>query len=318
MGKGVAQLRFRNQGCSDAQDLRGRSPGHRPGDSGANGRFGRFKSSTFTWLKGQGDFEKPGEPPACREGAAGGDWGTAAATSISASGSTRWRQSPAEWPSTGNPPVHGTFFTFADYMRPSIRLAALMGLRVIYVFTHDSIGVGEDGPTHQPIEQLMSLRAIPHMTLIRPADANETVEAWRAALLNTSGPTALIFTRQNLSVLDRSVVSPAAGLRKGGYILWESAAGNPDVILIGTGSEVEIALEAGRKLASEGVRVRVVSLPSWELFDREPQAYRDSVLPPPSVYVCGRAGIRLGWEHYVGLEERSWGSTVSAPAPPTR
>ena len=139
--------------------------------------------------------------------------------------------------------------------------------------------------------------------MIRPADANETVEAWRAALLNTSGPTALIFTRQNLSVLDRSVVSPAAGLRKGGYILWESAAGDPDVILIGTGSEVEIALEAGRRLASEGVRVRVVSLPSWELFDREPQAYRDSVLPPAvRARVAVEAGIRLGWEHYVGLE----------------
>ena len=260
--------------------------------------------STFTWLKGQGDFQKPGEPPACREGAAGGEWGYGGrnihfgvrehAMAAIAGGMALHG---------GILPFTGTFFTFADYMRPSIRLAALMGLRVIYVFTHDSIGVGEDGPTHQPIEQLMSLRAIPHLTVIRPADANETVEAWRNALLNTSGPTALIFTRQNLPVLDRSVVRPAAGLRKGGYILWESAAGDPDVILIGTGSEVEIALEAGRRLASEGLRVRVVSLPSWELFDREPQAYRDSVLPPAvRARVAVEAGIRLGWEHYVGLE----------------
>ncbi len=139
--------------------------------------------------------------------------------------------------------------------------------------------------------------------MIRPADANETVEAWRAAVVNRSGPTALIFTRQNLPVFDRTVVSPAAGLRKGGYILWESGTGIPETILIGTGSEVEIALDAGRRLAAEGIRVRVVSLPSWELFDREPQEYRDRVLPPAvRVRVAVEAGVRLGWEHYVGLE----------------
>jgi transketolase len=260
--------------------------------------------STFTWLKGQGDFQRPGEPPACREGAAGGEWGYGGrnihfgvrehAMAAIAGGMALHG---------GILPFTGTFFTFADYMRPSIRLAALMGLRVIYVFTHDSIGVGEDGPTHQPVEQLMSLRAIPHLTVIRPADANETVEAWRAAVVNRSGPTALIFTRQNLPVFDRTVVNPAAGLRKGGYILWESGAGVPETILIGTGSEVEIALDAGRRLASEGIRVRVVSLPSWELFDREPQEYRDRVLPPAvRARVAVEAGVRLGWEHYVGLE----------------
>ncbi len=260
--------------------------------------------STFTWLKGQGDFQRPGEPPACREGAAGGEWGYGGrnihfgvrehAMAAIAGGMALHG---------GILPFTGTFFTFADYMRPSIRLAALMKLRVIYVFTHDSIGVGEDGPTHQPIEQLMSLRSIPHMTVIRPADANETVEAWRTALINTSGPTALIFTRQNLPVLDRTAVSPAAGLRKGGYVLWESGTGTPETILIGTGSEVEVALDAGRRLAAEGIGVRVVSLPSWELFDREPQEYRERVLPPAvRARVAVEAGVRLGWEHYVGLE----------------
>lgn len=200
-------------------------------------------------------------------------------------------------------PFTGTFFTFADYMRPSIRLAALMGLRVIYVFSHDSIGVGEDGPTHQPVEQLMSLRAIPNLTVIRPSDANETVEAWRTALANGSGPTALVLTRQNLPVLDRAVCRPATGLRRGGYTLWESGEGEPETILIGTGSEVEIALEAGRRLAAGGIRVRVVSLPSWEIFHSQPSDYRDSVLPPSvRARVAVEAGVTLGWAHFVGTE----------------
>jgi transketolase len=260
--------------------------------------------STFTWLKGQGDFEKPGKPPAGLEGAVGGEWGYGGrnihfgvrehAMAAIAGGMALHG---------GILPFTGTFFTFADYMRPSIRLAALMGLRVIYVFSHDSIGVGEDGPTHQPIEQLMSLRAIPSLTVIRPADANETVEAWRAALENRSGPTALILTRQNLPVLDRTVFHAAAGLRRGGYILWESAEGEPETIVIGTGSEVEIAIEAGRRLAAEGLRVRVVSLPSWELFGSQLQSYRDGVLPPSvKARVAVEAGITLGWERYVGLE----------------
>lgn len=199
-------------------------------------------------------------------------------------------------------PFTATFFTFADYMRPAIRLAALMGLQVIYIFTHDSIGVGEDGPTHQPVEQLMSLRAIPNLSVIRPADANETVEAWRMAVENKTGPTALIFTRQNLPVADRSTVVTADGLRKGGYLFWESGAGDPETILIGTGSELAIVLQAGKILAAEGVHVRVVSLPSWDLFERQPQAYRDRVLPPAvTARVACEAGVRLGWERYTGL-----------------
>jgi len=178
----------------------------------------------------------------------------------------------------------------------------MMGLQVIYIFTHDSIGVGEDGPTHQPVEQLMSLRVIPNLTVIRPTDANETVEAWRMAIENGTGPTALIFTRQNLPVADRSTVGPADGLRKGGYVFWESGEGAPEAILIGTGSEVPLALAAGKTLAAEGIRVRVVSLPSWELFDHQPQMYRDQVLPPDvGARVAVEAGVRLGWEHYVGI-----------------
>jgi transketolase len=199
-------------------------------------------------------------------------------------------------------PYTATFLTFSDYMRPPMRLAAMMGIRVIYVFTHDSIGLGEDGPTHQPIEQLMGLRSVPGLTVIRPADAQETVEAWRAALLNAGGPTALIFTRQDVPLLDRGICAPAEGLHRGAYVLWQSAKNLPDVILIGTGSEVSVALEAGRKLAGEGVNVRVVSMPSWELFDGQPADYRESVLPGSvEARVAVEAGIRLGWEHYVGL-----------------
>ena len=200
-----------------------------------------------------------------------------------------------------------------------MRLVALMGLRVIYVFSHDSIGVGEDGPTHQPVEQLMSLRAVPNMTVIRPADASETVAAWRAALLNRQGPTALILTRQTVPALRQP--GPAAGgdLQQGGYVLWDSSEITPQVILIGTGSEVALALQAGQKLASEGIRVRVVSLPCWELFDRQPAAYRDKVLPPQiRARVAVEAGIRLGWEHYVGLDGVVVGMDrfgASAPAP---
>ena len=259
--------------------------------------------STFSWLKGMGDFQKPGEPPAAREGACGGEWGYGGRNIHFGV------REHAMGAIAGGMAMHGgilpftaTFFTFADYMRPAIRLAALMGLPVIYIFTHDSIGVGEDGPTHQPIEQLMSLRTIPNLSVIRPADANETVEAWRLAVENKTGPTALIFTRQNLPVADRSTVGPADGLRKGGYLFWESGAGDSETILIGTGSELAIALQAGKTLAAEGVRVRVVSLPSWDLFERQPRAYRDRVLPPAvTARVACEAGVRLGWERYTGL-----------------
>ncbi|HEY5620958.1 MAG TPA: transketolase C-terminal domain-containing protein, partial [Pontiella sp.] len=195
----------------------------------------------------------------------------------------------------------GTFLVFADYVRPAARLAALMGLPVIYVFTHDSFCVGEDGPTHQPIETCASLRMISNMTVIRPADATETVEAWKSALANTSGPTALLLTRQNLQTIDRSVYPAADNLTKGAYTLWQSGEGNPDLLMLATGSEVEISLKAAQQLAEEGHNIRVVSMPSWELFEKQDAAYQESVLPD----ACNRrmaieAGSRFGWERYVG------------------
>lgn len=215
-------------------------------------------------------------------------------------------------------PYAATFLVFSDYMRPPIRLAALMEQRVIYIFTHDSIGLGEDGPTHQPIEHLLALRAIPNLTVIRPADAVETAEAWRAALLNRRGPTALVLSRQNLPPLDRAQVAPSAGVHRGGYVLWQSSE-MPDVVLIATGSEVHIALEAGKKLAAEHVQVSVVSLPSWELFDQQPAEYRESVLPRSvRARVAVEAAQTLGWEHYVGLDGLIIGLDhfgASAPAP---
>jgi transketolase len=215
-------------------------------------------------------------------------------------------------------PYAGTFFTFADYMRPSIRLAAIMGLRVIYVFTHDSIGVGEDGPTHQPVEHLMSLRAMPNVTVIRPADAAETLEAWRAALLNSSGPTALVLSRQNLPRMDRSEFPSAAGLHKGAYTLWQAREGEPDAIIIATGSEVEIALEAARALAEEGINARAVSMPSWELFDAQTPEYKERALPDAvRARVAVEAGVSTGWERYVGLDGEIVGMTgfgASGPA----
>jgi transketolase len=200
-------------------------------------------------------------------------------------------------------PYGSTFFVFADYMRPAIRLAALMKLHVIYVFTHDSIAVGEDGPTHQPVEQLFSLRAIPGLTVIRPADANETAEAWRIAVENKNGPTAIILTRQNVPVMDRGRVRPTTGLRKGAYILSDSSPGKPEVILLATGSEVHLALEVHEKLLAEGVKTRVVSMPSWELFEQQPEKYRQEVLPPDvTKRVSIEAGVTLGWHRYVGSE----------------
>ena len=213
-------------------------------------------------------------------------------------------------------PYTATFLIFYDYMRPPVRLAALMGLRVIYIFTHDSVGMGEDGPTHQPIEQLVGLRAVPKLVTIRPADATETVEAWKVALERRHGPTALILSRQNLPVLDRTPLAPASGLRHGGYILRE-ASSSPAVILIGTGSEVHIALEAGKLLQDKGVAARVVSLPSWELFDAQPVNYRNMVLPPNiRARISIEAAMPLGWERYVGLDGIAIGLSrfgVSAP-----
>jgi len=197
-------------------------------------------------------------------------------------------------------PFTGTFLVFYDYMRPPVRLAAMMGLRVIYIFSHDSVGLGEDGPTHQPIEQLIGLRSVPNLVTIRPADATETVEAWKIALQRRHGPTALVLSRQNLPVLDRVNLAPAGGVQRGGYVLWDTAAA-PEVIIMGTGSEVHIALEAGKLLQEKGIRTRIVSLPSWELFDTQPENYREMVLPGNiKARISIEAGSPLGWERYVG------------------
>ncbi|MQG77076.1 MAG: transketolase [SAR202 cluster bacterium] len=213
-------------------------------------------------------------------------------------------------------PYTATFLIFSDYMRPPMRLAALMGLRVVFIFTHDSVGLGEDGPTHQPIEQLAGLRAVPNLVVLRPADATETVEAWKAAIERKDGPTVLAFSRQNLPVLDRSTLAPASSVRQGGYILWESSS-TPDVIIISTGSEVHIAMDAAQQLSEGGTAVRVVSLPSWELFDGQSQEYKDSVLPPNiTARVSIEAGSQMGWERYVGLKGRIIGlSHFGASAP---
>jgi transketolase len=198
-------------------------------------------------------------------------------------------------------PYGATFLIFSDYMRPTIRLAAMMGLKVIYVFTHDSIGLGEDGPTHQPIEQLASLRAIPDLIVIRPADANETAEAWRFAIEHKSGPIALALTRQNLPTLDRAKYTPANGLSRGAYILSDTEGERPDVILIASGSEVHVALEAAEKIRERGTSVRVVNMTSWELFNKQPDDYRDRVLPPETgARVAIEAGVTQGWHRYVG------------------
>lgn len=207
-------------------------------------------------------------------------------------------------------PYGGTFMTFSDYMRPAIRLAALSEVQVIYVFTHDSIGLGEDGPTHQPIEHLAALRAIPHLFVIRPADPAEVAEAWRIAILRRHAPTALALTRQKVGIIDRTQFAKAEGTRRGGYILaeWDrlsslsaEAETKPQLILIATGSEVSLALEAREKLQSEGIATRVVSLPCVELFEEQPQAYRDEVLPPSvTARLAIEAGVRQGWDRYVG------------------
>ena len=254
-----------------------------------------LNSSTETPLKGAGDYQPPATAGVPHQGAVGGEWGyggrnihygvrehamAAISSGIALHG--------------GLIPFSATFFTFSDYMRPALRLASLMEVRSIFVFTHDSIGLGEDGPTHQPIEHLASLRAIPHLTVIRPADANETASAWRVAMTQR-GPTALVLTRQAVPVL-----AGTQDVARGGYVLAD-AEGTPDVLLIGTGSEVSVALEARQQLAGRGLKARVVSLPSWELFDEQPRDYRDSVLPPSLLArVAVEAGVPMGWEKYVG------------------
>jgi transketolase len=258
--------------------------------------------STHTALKDLGDFESAQRDLTKSQGAAGGGFSYAgrniyfgvrehamgaACNGMAAHG--------------GIVPFASTFLMFADYMRPSIRLAALMELGVIYVFTHDSIAVGEDGPTHQPVEHLAALRAIPRLVVIRPGDANETAAAWRVAIETRDRPVALILSRQNVPTLDRSRLAAADGLRKGAYILADAPGGKPDIVLIGTGSELFLVLAARQKLLERKIDARVVSMPSWELFDEQPKDYRDSVLPSsirPRLAV--EAGLPQGWHRYVG------------------
>jgi len=258
--------------------------------------------STHTALSKLGDFESPQRKFTDNQGSAGGDWGYdgrnlhfgvrehgmgAALNGMAAHG--------------GIIPFGSTFLIFSDYLRPSIRLAALMELGVIYVFTHDSIGVGEDGPTHQPIEQLAALRAIPRLVVIRPGDANETAVAWRVAVESRNRPVALALTRQNVPTLDRTKFAAADGLRRGAYILADAPSGRPDIVLIATGSEVSLIVAAREKLAEQKIHARVVSMPSWELFDAQSKDYRDSVLPPSiRSRLAVEAGLPQGWHRYVG------------------
>jgi transketolase len=258
--------------------------------------------STFTALSGLGDFEPPGASARDRQGSQGGGWSFAGRNlhfgvrehamgailnGLAAHG--------------GTVPFGSTFLIFSDYMRPPIRLAALMGLHVIYVFTHDSIALGEDGSTHQPIEQLAGLRSIPGLVVIRPCDANETAVAWRVALETRNRPVALVLTRQHVPTLDRTRFAGAEGLRRGAYVLSDAPSAKPDLILIATGSEVALAVAAARKLTAQKIGVRVVSMPSWELFDAEPGEYRDAVLfPAIGARLAIEAGASQGWHRYVG------------------
>ncbi len=258
--------------------------------------------STHTALKGLGDFEAPGVDAHDRQGSQGGGWRYAGrnlhfgvrehamgaiVNGLAAHG--------------GTIPFGATFLIFSDYMRPSMRLAALMGLHVVFVFTHDSIAVGEDGPTHQPVEQLAGLRAMPNLCLIRPGDANETAVAWRVALEAGDHPVVLVLTRQELPTLDREKFAGADGLRRGAYVLSDAPGGKPDLILIASGSEVGLVVAAGRQLAAEHIATRIVSMPSWDLFDAQPLDYRNAVLPPSvTARLAVEAGASQGWHRYVG------------------
>jgi transketolase len=215
-------------------------------------------------------------------------------------------------------PYGATFMVFSDYMRPAVRLSALSHLGSIWVFTHDSIGVGEDGPTHQPVEQLAALRAIPNLVTFRPADANEVREAWKVALENRHRPTALVLTRQNLPILDRSVYAPSSGLRRGAYVLADIGGGKPQIILMASGSEVGLIIQASWRMIEKGITVRLVSFPSWELFAEQDEAYRNSVFPPDiELRVAVEAGVSQGWHRWVGSKGRVLGLDrygASAPA----
>jgi transketolase len=267
------------------------------------GGSGDLDPSTYTWLKEDGDFESPSRPREGVQGTAGGGWGYggrnihfgvrehamgAAVNGLAYHG--------------GFIPFAATFLVFADYMRPPIRLSAIAGLRSIWVYTHDSIGVGEDGPTHEPIEQIASLRAIPRLTLLRPGDANETRVAWQVALENRAGPTVLVLSRQHTATLDRTKLAPAAELRRGAYVLNPDER-DPEIIVIGTGTEVALIVGAEPILRSRGVRVRLVSMPSWELFAEQSEEYRESVLPRKvGARLAVEAARSFGWERWVGTD----------------
>jgi transketolase len=267
------------------------------------GGSGDLDPSTFTWLKEGGDFETPTRPREGVEGTVGGGWGYggrnihfgvrehamgAATNGLAYHG--------------GFIPFAATFLVFADYMRPPIRLSAIAGLRSIWVYTHDSIGVGEDGPTHQPVEQLATLRAIPCITVLRPCDANETRVAWQVAVENRRGPTVLVLSRQHTPTLDRTALAPAEELRRGAYVL-NPGERDPEVILIGTGTEVALIVGAEPLLRARGVRARLVSMPSWELFAAQSDEYRESVLPRAlEARLAVEAARSLGWERWVGSE----------------
>ena len=258
--------------------------------------------STHTALAGLGDFEPPGASARDRQGSEGGGWSRAGRNvhfGVREHGMGAILNGLAAH--GGTVPYGSTFLVFSDYMRPAIRLAALMGLHVVHVFTHDSIALGEDGSTHQPVEQLAGLRSVPQLVVIRPCDANETAVAWRVALETRDRPVALILTRQNVPTLDRSRFAAADGLRRGAYVLADAPGGKPDLILIATGSEVGLIIAAAQKLLAQGIRARVVSMPSWDLFDAEPGEYRDAVLPPSiSARLAVEAGASQGWHRYTG------------------
>jgi transketolase len=258
--------------------------------------------STHTALTGLGDFEPPGTSARDRQGSDGGGWSYAGrnlhfGVREHAMGAIMNGMAAHG----GALPFGATFLVFSDYMRPSIRLAALMGLHVVYVFTHDSIALGEDGGTHQPVEQLANLRAVPRLLVIRPADANETASAWRVAVETRDMPVALVLTRQKIPTLDRTHFAAADGLRRGAYILADANDAKPELILIASGSEVDLVVAAQRRLLEQGIPARVVSMPSWELFDAQPKEYRDAVLPPAlGARLAVEAGAAQGWHRYVG------------------
>ncbi len=258
--------------------------------------------STKTALKGLGDFNPPPSQHEDVQGSAGGGWSYAGrnlhfGVREHAMGSIVNGLAGHG----GFIPFGSTFLVFSDYMRPPIRLAALMGLHVVHVFTHDSLAVGEDGPTHQPVEHLANLRAIPNLTVIRPADANETAVAWRVALEGRDHPVVLVLTRQALPTLDRTRYAAADGLRRGAYVLSDAPDGHPDLILLASGSEVQLIVAAAERLRAQNIAVRCVSIPSWELFDALPKSERDLVLPPSvTARLAVELGVRQGWDRYVG------------------